>query len=161
MDKNEIFQYLEEHNIPYTKHDHRPVFTVDDMIDVGMDQFGVLGKNLFLRDLKGKRHFLVILPGPKAADLEKLRRLIPSSKLSFGSDERLMKHLKTQKGGVSPFAILNNEGNTVEVVIDKALLGKPSVAFHPNDNQVTMFVHFHDVIKMIKQHGNDIIYIDL
>lgn len=161
MNREDIIQYLEDNKIEYKSFDHRPVFTVEDMIDVGMDQHGTLGKNLFLRDQKGRRHFLVILPGDKAADLNALSGKIGSTKLSFGSDERLKKHLGAEKGGVSPFAILNNTGNTVEVVIDKALLKLPSVGFHPNSNETTVFVAFDDVVKMIEEHGNDIVYVDI
>ena len=159
--KADILKYCDDHNIPYTLKEHRPVCTVKDMIEVGMDQHGTLGKNLFVRDQKGERHFLIILPGPKPADLNKISQQLGSSKLSFASDERLMKYLKTQKGGVSPFAILNDETKEVEVVIDQEMVGKPAVAFHPNDNTCTLFVAFDDMITMIKDHGNKISYVDL
>ena len=80
-----------------------------------------IAKNLFLRDGSGKRHFLVLVAGDKLVDLKTLRQTIGSSRLSFASEERLMKHLKVTKGSVSPMGILNDEHLAVEVFIDEEL----------------------------------------
>lgn len=63
---------------------------------------GSVCKNLFLRDAKGRQHFLVVLPGDRQADLGALAAALGSSKLSFASEERLMKHLGLTKGSVTP-----------------------------------------------------------
>ena len=50
-------------------------------------------KNLFLRNKKGDRHYLVILEIGKQADLRQLVKVIGDDRLSFGSADRLMASL--------------------------------------------------------------------
>lgn len=97
------------------------MFTTDDMQAFGIGARGQILKNLFLRDAKGKRHFLVVTASEKKADLDALREALGSTRLSFGSAERLMRCLHTTQGSVSPFAVLHDRDNAVEVVFDKAL----------------------------------------
>ena len=73
-------------------------------------------KNLFLRNKKGNRHYLVILPIEKEADLRRFVKAIGDDRLSFGSPERLAEHLGLTPGSVSPFGLLNNPSHSVQVV---------------------------------------------
>lgn len=79
-------------------------------------------KNLFLRDAKGKRHFLVVLDKDKRADLKALQEQLSCSKLSFASEERLKKHLGLSRGSVTPLGILNDAQGMVELVFDRISL---------------------------------------
>ena len=81
-------------------------------------------KNLFLRDAKGKRHFLVVLDKDKRADLKALQEQLSCSKLSFASEERLKKHLGLSRGSVTPLGILNDAQGMVELVFDRDLIGR-------------------------------------
>src|SRR6185295_18025094 len=79
--------------IPYTRHEHPPVATVEEAEQhwTGIDATHC--KNLFLRNQKGDRHYLVVLTHSKKADLKAVAEQIGDGKLSFGSPERLMTHL--------------------------------------------------------------------
>lgn len=111
-------------------------------------------KNLFVRNTKGNKHYLVILEGSKKADLKKLATQIGSTKLSFASKERLFKHLMLLPGSVSPFGLINDEDKQVEVVIDKDLISLNEIGFHPNNNEATVTLSFNDFEKFLKWCGN-------
>src|ERR687884_322660 len=78
-------------------------------------------KNLFLRNQKGTRHYLVILPHTKRADLRAVADQIGDGKLSFASADRLMTHLGLTPGSVSPFGLINDRNRHVRVVLDRDL----------------------------------------
>lgn len=154
--KEEVREYLKAKGIAYEWMDHAPVFTMEEMHQEGITEKGEVCKNLFLRDAKGKQHFLVVMPDEKKADLQALAEQLGSTKLSFASAERLEKYLGLVQGSVSPFGILNDETHAVTVVFDSDLSTKDRVGVHPNDNTATVWVSFRDLKKMVEENGNDI-----
>jgi Uncharacterized conserved protein len=86
--REKALQVLQDLNIEYELVDHPAAFTVADMDNMDLNRFGDGCKNLFLRDDKGRRHFLVVLAKDKTADLKQLG----CSRLGFASEERLYKY---------------------------------------------------------------------
>lgn len=151
---------LNELGIKYELEEHEAVFTIDAIIAHGLNAKGMIPVNLFLRDANGKRHFLVIHDGEIHTDLKKLREQIGCTRLSFGSDERLMKHLGLTKGSVSPFGLINNTNHDVEVIIDASIKNQSRLGFHPNTNTATVFISYDDFMKFIKDCGNPVKYVN-
>ena len=118
-------------------------------------------QNLFLRDDRGKRHFLVVLDEAKSADLKAIRAQIGSSRLSFASEDRLMAHLGLIKGAVTPLGVLNDCAADVEVLMDEDLRGRPRLGVHPCDNTETLWLSAADIEKIIKSRGNSLKFIKI
>lgn len=156
--KQKIYDFLDSKGISYDKLEHDVVCTMEEMDAAGITQKGTVCKNLFLRDVKGKIHFLVTVPEEKNVDLRDLAEQIDSTKLSFGSAERLMKYLGVTQGSVSPLGILNDESESVIMVFDRDLVGNKAVGVHPNDNTATIWLDFKDLKEIIKKHGNEIVF---
>lgn len=59
----EVLKELDNMGIKYEVVEHKPVYTIEDMnnLDPNIFKGAEICKNLFLRDQKGKRHFLVVL----------------------------------------------------------------------------------------------------
>ena len=108
-DKKEIIKFLNENKVNYNLIEHEAVYTMEDLQKINIQKYGVEVKNLFLRDEKGKNHYLIVAKNDTKIDLKSLKDKIHSTKLSFASEERLDKYLKLKKGAVSPFGILNDE----------------------------------------------------
>ena len=155
-----VLDTLNALGIHYELDKHAAVFTIDEMIALGLNQKGMIAVNLFLRDAKGKRHFLVIHDGEKHTDLKKLQAQIGCTRLSFGSEERLMQHLGLSKGSVSPFGLINNTAHDVEVVIDESIKNQPLLGFHPNTNTATVWISYTDFMKFLVACGNKIVYVN-
>ena len=159
--KQSVISKLEELNISYDFIEHNPVYTIEEMENIGIENTDYIVKNLFLRDGKGKKHYLVVADKNQRVDLKTLQEKIDSTKLSFASEERLLKYLKLSKGAVSPFGVLNDEDSHVEVILDKNLVGRSHIGVHPNDNSATVVLSYEDLEKIIKASGNEIRVIDL
>lgn len=157
--RENIIKRLSELNIKYELVEHEAAFTMEEYNALGFNPNDEICKNLFLRDYKGKRHMLVVIKGSKQADLVLIRNEIDSSKLSFASDERLSKYLDVKKGSVSPFGIINDSENAVEVYFDEDLKEMPRLGFHPNDNTATIFLSFEDINRYIESTGHKIQFV--
>ena len=158
---NKVFEILDMLGINYEKHEHPPVYTVEEANQYWGDLDGMHCKNLFLRDKKGKNHYLVVMEENKKLDFEDIARKINSDKLSFGSEKRLEKYLGLERGAVSPFGIINDEGNEVVVIVDEEIKSADSVNFHPNVNTATVNISVCDFIKFLEWSGNDVIWANL
>lgn len=157
----EVLEYLDSRGICYDLIEHEEVHTIEDMEKAGLLDKGYVCKNLFLRNANGKMHFLLCCHHGKNVKLDEIAKKIGSTRLSFGSDERLEKYLKLENGYVSPFGILNDDSKSVIVLFDKDLIGQKKVGFHPNTNKATVFLDFKEVKKMVEEHGNDSLFIKL
>ncbi len=151
-----VFDYLAQHGVDYTRVDHEAVYTIEDMQRLELDRNGEIAKNLFLRDQKGRTHFLVVLKSDKQADLKKLQEQLGCSRLSFASAERLEKYLGLLKGAVSPLGVLNDKAHEVIVAVDRDLTGMQRIGVHPNDNTATLWISFASLKEIIEDCGNEL-----
>ncbi len=156
-----VFDTLNFSGIPYQIVEHEAVYTVEDIDKLNLSEKGGILKNLFLRDAKGKRHFLVCAMEDKPINLKELKVKLGTSNLSFASEERLMDHLGLRPGSVSPFGVLNDEARAVTVVFDSGLEGRQSLGVHPNENTATLFLAFDDIKRVVREHGNPILVLEL
>ena len=152
-----VFEALEALGVPYEVWEHPAVYTIEEMDALHLPDPSVVVKNLFLRDAKGKQHFLVVLQKDKQADLRALGEHL-GVKLSFASEERLMKYLGLEKGAVTPFGILNDTERAVEVLLDADLECMPLIGVHPNENTATVVLKPADLGRIIERHGKPVEY---
>lgn len=147
--EEKVLETLDKLGISYVRHEHPPVFTVEEAEQHWEGITGAHCKNLFLRNKKGNRHYLVVLESSKRADLKALERQLGEDRLSFASSERLMRYLGLEVGAVSPFGLLNDSRKEVRVVIDQDLKNAEGVNFHPNVNTATVGLSFSDFQKFL------------
>ena len=116
--EQEVYDTLDKLGISYVRYEHEPVFTMEGLSKVGIDD-GMHCKNLFTRNKKGDVHYLIIVAHSKRVDLKSLSGQIGSAGLSSASEERLWRYLGLTTGAVSPFGLINDRDQDVKVLIDK------------------------------------------
>lgn len=151
-----VYAALEALGIAYERHEHPAVFTAEDASKFWDPIPGTQCKNLFLRNKKGDRHYLVVLEISKRADLKDLVKVVGDDRLSFGSPERLMAELGLTPGSVSPFGLINDPDGSVRVILDKDLQGQPRLIFHPNINTASVVVSWTDLDTFLKTRRNSV-----
>ena len=162
MDKREkVFNVLKELNIEYTLTNHPPVPTVEEASKYWADLESAHCKNLFFRNHKGNKHYLVLLDHRQLLVIKDLEQLLKQGKISFASDKRLDKYLGLKAGSVSPFGLINDDENHVHVFIDENLKKSKKISFHPNDNTATLVITFQDFLKFLNWTGNSYQFIQL
>jgi len=157
--EQKVYEVLESLGVSYEKHEHPPVYTVEEAEQYWKDMSGAHCKNLFLRNKKGKRHYLLVLEHSKKADLKSLTKRLNEDTLSFASGDRLMRFLGLEAGAVSPFGLINDTQKAVQVVIDRDLQKAGKIGFHPNVNTATVLLEFTDFEKFLEYCGNPVRYL--
>jgi Ala-tRNA(Pro) deacylase len=156
-----VYLSLDELGITYEKYEHPPVFTAEEAAEHWGHIRGAAVKNLFLRNQKGDRHYLVILPIGKRADLRQLVKVIGDDRLSFGSPDRLMARLGLTPGSVSPFGLLNDATQSVRVIVDQDLRSADRLIFHPNINTASVAIAFADFERFLASRGNVVRFVQI
>ncbi len=148
----DLFARFDALAIPYATHNHAPVFTVAESAEIKTRLPGGHTKNLFLKDKKG-RLFLLSALADTAIDLNAVSKAIGAGRFSFGSPELLIAHLGVTPGSVTVFAVINDPGLTVTLILDDALFAHDTVNFHPLRNDATAAISPPDLLRLLKSLG--------
>ena len=157
----DVYQFLADKHIDYERHDHPPVFTVADVERLVPPLPAAKTKTLFLRDKKGKRHFLVVVPAQKRVDIKALGTVIGADRLSFGSPNRLKRYLGVDPGSVTILAVINDREKTVEVIMDRALWTAEAFQFHPLVNTSTLVISRDNLKRFLDKTGHKVHILDV
>jgi len=158
-EESPVYERLALLGIPFERFEHPPAATVDDALEHWAGIEATHCKNLFLRNQKGNRHYLVILEHSKRADLRAVAAQIGDGKVSFASPARLATHLGVTPGSVSPFGLVHDCEHRVRVYLDHDLRGVERISFHPNINTVTVTLSFTDFEVFLASCHNQMRYI--
>ncbi|MHC4779228.1 MAG: prolyl-tRNA synthetase associated domain-containing protein [Planctomycetota bacterium] len=157
----DIYEFLHEHGVTYERHDHRAVFTVEEAERFVPELPGAKTKNLFLRDHKGKNHYMVVVGADHPVDLKALAPFLGAKKLSFASPERLKKHLDIEPGSVSILAMMNDLSGKVGVFVDRAVWDAEAVLAHPLVNTSTLVIPREGIRRFLEASGHEARVIDV
>jgi Ala-tRNA(Pro) deacylase len=159
--QKELYNLFEKLGIQFEYHEHLPVATIEDAILHWKDYNSGRCKNIFFRNHKGNRHYLVILEHLRQLDIHDLEKRLRQGKLSFASDQRLKKYLGLEPGSVSPFGLINDNEKHVHLFIDEKLREFDRLAFHPNVNTATLVISKPDFLRFLDHTGNSYEFIKL
>ncbi len=152
--QKELYEVLAELDIQFEYHEHPPLATIEEAIVHWKDYDSGRCKNIFFRNHKGNRHYLVILEHLRKLDIHDLEKRLRQGKLTFASDARLKKYLGLEPGSVSPFGLINDQDNHVHLFIDDKLKEYERLAFHPNVNTASLVISKSDFLRFLEYSGN-------
>lgn len=157
----DIYSFLSQHSIAYVRHDHPAVFTCEQAEQLVPPMPAARTKNLFLRNRKGTRHFLVVVGYEKSADLKLLAPLLEVDKLSMGTPERMLEYLGVEPGSVTILGLANDQQGRVEVIFDSPIAEATSLRCHPLVNTATLEVHAGDIRRFLQVTGHQLRVLDV
>lgn len=152
----DIYAFLDDCTVPYQRVDHPPVYTVEQANRLVPRLPGAATKNLFLRDKKGQRHFLLVCGDEINLDLKKLANQLEISKLSLASPERLAHYLGVEPGAVSLLALVNDPEHRVELLVDRELWQADALQCHPLVNTATLVIPMAGIQAFFKATGHPV-----
>ena len=161
MDSTELLQYLDHLSIHYQRHDHVAVYTSEQLRQVESPLAGVSTKNLFMRDKKGNRHFLLVLDDTKSVSLKQMAERQGTTTLSLASAERLKARLGVEAGAVSILCLVNDPDHQVEVWVDRDVWQAEALQCHPLINTATVSLSLVDVKKFVEATGHKVRLVDI
>jgi len=159
--QKELYDLFKELGIEFEFHEHPPLATIEDAKLHWKDYNSGRCKNIFFRNHKGNKHYLVILEHLRLLDIHDLEKRLKQGKLTFASDQRLMKYLGVEPGSVSPFGLINDKEKNVHLFIDEKLCESDRLAFHPNINTASLVISKADFLRFLDYTGNTYEFVKL
>ena len=159
--KTQVLEILEKLNIDFELHSHPPVPTVEEALPYWKQINATHCKNLFFRNHKGNRHYLVILRHDRLLNIRDLEQRLKQGKISFASPGRMEKYLGVSGGSVSVFGLINDKENHVHLFLDEALEKAEKITFHPNENTATLAISKSSFLTFLNWSGNSYEFIKL
>jgi Ala-tRNA(Pro) deacylase len=156
---HETCDALTRHRIPFGRYDHPPVATCEEASHHLRGIEGVGSKNLFLRNKRGDRYFLVSVPETKRVALNELSKMLGEGKLSFASADALEQFLGVAPGAVTILGLVNDTGRSVTAFVDRELWDADAIQCHPLVNTATVVIAPRDIDRFLHcfNHGVSVI----
>ncbi len=149
MQPEALYQYLNKLDIKYELFEHEPFLTVSQSKRNRKNMKGFHIKNLFLRDKK-KQNFLIVVQEDLEVDLKDLQKKIGSSRVSFGSPDRLFEKLGVRPGSVTPLSLINNVEGDVSLFVDERVKNEVKIFCHPLVNDKTIAISYLGLTKFFE-----------
>lgn len=160
MNKQETYQYLKDHNIPFEITEHRAVYNMEELDSIDLPYPEGDAKNLFVRDDKKKNYYLITIKGDKRVNLKDFRKAHGLRPLSFASPEDLKKYMDLMPGAVTPLGLLNVEGAPITMYLD-AEFKDSIIGIHPNENTATVWLQGDDLVALLRENGCEVEIVEI
>jgi len=169
----EVLEFLENNEISYEIHRHPPLPTIELALEYWKEIDSTHCKNLFFRNHKGNRHYLVVFECHKELAIHSLEHMLHQGKLSFASAERMERCLGLLPGSVSPLGLIHDmkseeltkehfpDGHRVKLFLDKDLQTAARVSFHPCDNTASVVLSNQDFMRFLEIWGGEYEWLDI
>jgi len=173
--RRKVLDFLDENQIPYELYEHPELSSVEECLEYWKDIHDATHcKNLFFRNHKGNRHYLVSMECHKELDIHGLEHRLRQGKLSFASEERMLRCLGVHPGSVCAFGLINDimprdadprelfeNGHRVKYYLDRDLLNSGKVSFHPCENTASVVISSRDFLKFLSIWGGEVEWIEI
>jgi len=157
MNKQDIYNYIENKKIWYKITEHDAVFNMKDLSKIELLYPSCIAKNLFVCDDKKRNYYLITVKGDKRVDLKEFKIKNNTRALSLASEKDLFNIMNLFPGSVTPLGLLSDNDLKVTFYLDKAFFDDEKIiGIHPNDNTATLWIKLEDLVEIIKEHGNQI-----
>jgi Ala-tRNA(Pro) deacylase len=150
---DDLFRRLDALGIAHRTHQHPPLHTVAESVELRGSLPGGHCKSLFLRDAKGGLWLVVVLED-RRLDLKALAARLGAPRFSFASPALMAEVLGVTPGSVTPFALINESARAVKVVLDAEMLERDPLNYHPLVNTATTAVATADFRRFIAACGH-------
>ena len=157
-----VYDLLERLGVPFERVDHDAVGTIEGCAEIEKLLDIEICKNLFLRNSKGNQYYLLMLPGGKHLVTKDLAKKIGSTRLSFGTPEKMEEYLDITPGSVSVLGLMNDHGNNIQFLVDNDIKKWEYFGCHPCINTSSLKIKTADLFsKILPAVGHEPVFVDI
>ena len=156
------YDLLERLNVTYMRVDHDHADTIEACHEIEKLLGCEICKNLFLTNRQMTELWLLLMPGEKPFKTKLLSKQIGAARLSFASQEQMLRYLDITPGSVSVLGLMNDSEGKVRLLIDRDLLDRDYIGMHPCINTSSLKIETKDLLeKLLPAMGHEPTFVDL
>lgn len=160
--EDRVYNLLERLGVPFERVDHDAVGTIEGCAEIEKLLDIEICKNLFLRNSKGDQYYLLMLPGGKHLVTKDLAKKIGSTRLSFGTPEKMEEYLDITPGSVSVLGLMNDHENNIQLLVDNDMKKWEYFGCHPCINTSSLKIKTADLFsKILPAVGHEPVFVDI
>ena len=152
---NELITLLDVKGYDYDLHEHKALFTVEDSNKLRGEITGLHSKNLFLKNKKNN-FYLFSCEEFSKINLKTISKSLDLGNISFAKKEYLLELLGVSPGSVTPFALLNNTINNIDLYLEDKMHESEYINFHPLTNKATVTISSSNFIEFMIENRKKI-----
>lgn len=157
-----VYDLLERLGVPFERVDHDAVGTIEGCAEIEKLLDIEICKNLFLRNSKGDQYYLLMLPGGKHLVTKDLAKKIGSTRLSFGTPEKMEEYLDITPGSVSVLGLMNDHENNIQLLVDNDIKKWEYFGCHPCINTSSLKIKTADLFsKILPAVEHEPVFVDI
>ena len=157
-----VYDLLERLGVPFERVDHDALGTTEGCAEIEKLLDIEICKNLFLRNSKGDQYYLLMLPGGKHLVTKDLAKKIGSTRLSFGTPEKMEEYLDITPGSVSVLPLMNDHENNIQLLVDNDIKKWEYFGCHPCINTSSLKIKTADLFsKILPAVGHEPVFVDI
>ncbi len=157
-----ICRFLNENGIGYEKFEHERVSSIEECRKIEKTVGGEICKNLLLRNTPGTAYFLLSMKGEKPFVTKDISKKLGSSRLSFVSEEEMLRLTDTSHGSLGIMSLLFDKERKIAFSIDRDLLSNEFFCCHAGINICTLKIRTVDIFsKLLPALGREAAIIDI
>ena len=141
---HKIKALLDQHNLNYAVKEHPPTPTSEDSARERGEPLKIGAKALILK--ADEKFVMVIVPGDRKIDSQRLKEILKAKNLRFASAEELEKITFLKPGAVPPFGNLFN----LPTIMEQAFLDEEYLAFNAGSLTISIKMKVNNFIDIVK-----------
>lgn len=139
---NKIISILQAGNVNYQIIEHEPVYTSTQAESISGLTLSQGAKALLLK--ADKNFVLVVLPGDRRVDFDKLKQVLSAKKVRFAVEDEVKEIMHCGLGACYPIGSFLN----LRTVADPSLMENEMIAFNPGVNDKSIILNSADYVKI-------------
>ena len=126
-----VYDFLDKLGISYYRTDHERADTMEACYEIDRVLDATVCKNLFLCNRQKTQFYLLMMPGDKPFKTKEITSQLGCARLSFASEDDMVKYLDIHPGAVSVMGLMNDAEHKVQLVVDEDILEGEYLGCHP------------------------------
>ena len=151
---DELLTLLSSLGIPFTRYDHKAVFTCEESEGLETPIPGAHTKQLLMKGKRTDKLLLAIVMHDKRVDTRALAKEYGDQSFSFASPELLLELLGVTPGSVTPFGLFHDASHRITVIVDEDAWKMNQFRFHPMTNTATLTIDQKGFEAFLKHTGH-------
>lgn len=139
---DKILHRLQEQGVSYQYLKHQPVTTSQEAAEVRGTSLAQAAKALVLQ--ADEEFILLVLPGDKRADLDKLQTVLTADRAAMASKDSVLAKTGIEVGAIPPFGSVMN----LKTYVDKELKQESQIAFNAGKHDRSIIMELDDYLRV-------------